>query len=184
MLSFVVLPLALKSESCDDKLNTDKKVRSSFFYLKCEKESEESGNRPVLLPLRPIRQNPCQNKSRIRHHPHDIKTWRRGRRKVFYPPPSVKPSHKDHSPKPKNNNVVMWWVHLREICKWRFVYQHLVKKIETFRHEGLIKVTQDLSNYKLRSSKKHNRSQKKIKKYQIRSSPSNGSREDSRDLNN
>ena len=24
-----------------------------------------------------------------------------------YPPPSLKPSHKDHSPKPKNNNVVM-----------------------------------------------------------------------------
>ena len=24
-----------------------------------------------------------------------------------YPPPSLKPSHKDHSPKPKNNNVVI-----------------------------------------------------------------------------
>lgn len=37
-------------------------------------------------------------------------------REVNHYPSSWNASHNDHKPKPKNNKVVIWCVHLREIC--------------------------------------------------------------------
>lgn len=79
-------------------------------------------------------------------------------KKNYYPPPSLKPSHKDHSPKPKNKNVVMWWVHLREICNWVFESAyHLAKDWKFSITKG--NATTSIPNYNLSSSNKHYKSQ-------------------------